>query len=226
MVPRQIVIFLLIFVLGTKAFFTIVEHQATDPICIEADCDEDELCVVDGNGGGMCVSRNFALHKGVYLKEKTGAHRQDESNVQVIIKMGSSDDSSDESVKEQKKQTKKRPVKDESDDSGETSDTSDSAPAPKKAKSDDKGSGKGKAAGSGKSNVRKQVNSEGQTMLELGSNKFVTVGEFKGKKLIQIREYYLDKGSGELKPGKKGIALSREQYDQLKGMIGEIDGML
>ena len=149
-------------------------------------------------------------------------------------------------------------MKDESDDSGETSDTSDSAPAPapKKAKSDDKGGSKGKAtaAGSGKSsNVRKQVNSEGQTvrvwnkemgpsfleiwqnsewrlikkdfytfeklellnfhtlwikrnwrdlekkinkifqMLELGSNKFVTVGEFRGKKLIQIREYYLDK---------------------------------
>ncbi|PAV56804.1 hypothetical protein WR25_09625 [Diploscapter pachys] len=142
--------------------------------------------------------------------------------------MSPSDDSSDESVKEQKKQTKKRPVKDESDDSGETSDTSDSAPAPapKKAKSDDKGSGKSKAAGSSKSNVRKQVNGEGQTMLELGSNKFVTVSEFRGKKLIQIREYYLDKGSGELKPGKKGIALSREQYDQLKGMIGEIDGML
>lgn len=30
-------------------------------------------------------------------------------------------------------------------------------------------------------------------MLELGSNKFVTVSEFRGKKLIQIREYYLDK---------------------------------
>lgn len=63
-------------------------------------------------------------------------------------------------------------------------------------------------------------------MFDLGKNKFVTVREFKGKALIDIREYYNDKGSGELKPGKKGISLSPEQYRQLKTLLDDIDAKL
>ena len=33
--------------------------------------------------------------------------------------------------------------------------------------------------------------------------RFASVSEFKGKKLVNIREYYQD-ASGDLKPGKKG----------------------
>jgi hypothetical protein len=40
----------------------------------------------------------------------------------------------------------------------------------------------------------------------------VTVRTFGGKVLIDIREYYTDQASGEERPGKKGIALSPEQW--------------
>lgn len=40
-------------------------------------------------------------------------------------------------------------------------------------------------------------------MLQLGKNRSVQVREFRGKTLIDIREYYLD-SEGEKKPGKKG----------------------
>lgn len=59
--------------------------------------------------------------------------------------------------------------------------------------------------------------------IDLGSNRFIQVSEFKGKALIQIREFYKDKSSQELKPGKKGIALSLEQYKKLKESLDEID---
>ena len=47
--------------------------------------------------------------------------------------------------------------------------------------------------------------------LQLGKNKFVDVREFKGMVLIDIREYY-EAAGGEMKPGKKGIALNSEQW--------------
>ncbi len=52
-------------------------------------------------------------------------------------------------------------------------------------------------------------------MFELGGKRKVTVGSFKGKVLVNIREYYEDKNTGEEKPGSKGIALSKDQWKSL-----------
>lgn len=49
---------------------------------------------------------------------------------------------------------------------------------------------------------------------ELGNMRKVTISEFKGKTLVNIREYYRDP-SGEEKPGKKGISLSLDQWKAL-----------
>ena len=51
---------------------------------------------------------------------------------------------------------------------------------------------------------------------DLGNNKWVKVGEFKGQTYIDIREYYVDKETKEAKPGKKGISLDCQQYQKLK----------
>ena len=51
-------------------------------------------------------------------------------------------------------------------------------------------------------------------VIDLGKNKFVTVDEFKGKVLVNIREYYKD-DNDDLKPGRKGIALTLEQWKTL-----------
>ena len=56
--------------------------------------------------------------------------------------------------------------------------------------------------------------------------KFVKVREFKGKTYIDIREYYTDKKTMDMMPGKKGISLNCEQYQKLKSIISEVDRAL
>jgi hypothetical protein len=65
-------------------------------------------------------------------------------------------------------------------------------------------------------------------MIPLGANRFITVREFRGKTLIDIRQYYVDNksGSGELKPTPKGISLSPEQYEEMKKVLSEVDEKL
>ncbi|XP_074604572.1 single stranded-binding protein c31A [Brevipalpus obovatus] len=57
---------------------------------------------------------------------------------------------------------------------------------------------------------------------KLSNNRFISVGAFKNKVRVDIREYYLD-DKGEKKPGKKGISLSMEEWEKLKDLISDID---
>lgn len=57
--------------------------------------------------------------------------------------------------------------------------------------------------------------------IDLGKNKKVSVREFKGKVLIDIREFY--NKDGKDMPGKKGIALSVEQWRKLVDSVAEVD---
>ena len=59
----------------------------------------------------------------------------------------------------------------------------------------------------------------------LSAKRSVTINSFRGKMMVDIREYYLDE-NGEEKPGKKGISLSLEQWDKLKKIIPQIDAKL
>lgn len=63
------------------------------------------------------------------------------------------------------------------------------------------------------------VDSEGR--FELGNKKLLDVRKFKGKILIDVREYYEE--GGALKPGRKGISLSLEQWRALESIVGEVD---
>ncbi|KAJ7188202.1 transcriptional Coactivator p15-domain-containing protein [Mycena filopes] len=71
-----------------------------------------------------------------------------------------------------------------------------------------------------------QTSSEGEKFIELGKSKRATVRSFKGSTLIDIREFYTDKETGELKPGKKGISLSVEQWQELKQVTSTLDGLI
>ncbi|XP_034451784.1 SUB1 regulator of transcription b [Hippoglossus hippoglossus] len=59
-------------------------------------------------------------------------------------------------------------------------------------------------------------------MFQIGKMRYVSVRDFKGKVLIDVREYWMNQ-DGEMKPGKKGISLNPEQWNQLKDQISDID---
>ncbi|KAG8838128.1 Transcriptional coactivator [Serendipita sp. 400] len=65
--------------------------------------------------------------------------------------------------------------------------------------------------------VKYKVSPEGESYVELGgkSRRRLTIREFRGATLIDIREFYEDKSSGEMKPGKKGISLSVDEWRDL-----------
>ncbi|XP_051954364.1 SUB1 regulator of transcription b [Xyrauchen texanus] len=74
-----------------------------------------------------------------------------------------------------------------------------------------------KPSGSAKSDKNSDDN-----MFQIGKMRYVSVRDFKGKVLIDIREYWMDQ-AGEMKPGKKGISLNPEQWNQLKEQMADID---
>lgn len=65
---------------------------------------------------------------------------------------------------------------------------------------------------------------DGDGIFDLGKNRKVSVREFKGKVLIDIREFY-NKDGKDL-PGKKGIALSGEQWRTLIESADEINAAI
>ncbi|KAI3395032.1 hypothetical protein diail_1855 [Diaporthe ilicicola] len=66
------------------------------------------------------------------------------------------------------------------------------------------------------------VDSEGNTFWDLSGKRRIVVQKFQGNWYVSLREYYEDKSSGEMKPGKKGIMLSVDQYQTFIGAIPAI----
>jgi len=56
---------------------------------------------------------------------------------------------------------------------------------------------------------------------EISRARRVTVSDYRGKKMIHLREYY-EKDGNQL-PGKKGISLTLEQYNALLGVVPAIE---
>jgi hypothetical protein len=64
------------------------------------------------------------------------------------------------------------------------------------------------------------------SVFDLDAKKRVAVRKFNGVPLVDIREYYEDKTTKELKPGKKGIALTADVWRQLLARQDEINDAL
>ncbi|KAL8645267.1 MAG: hypothetical protein Q9210_006806, partial [Variospora velana] len=58
---------------------------------------------------------------------------------------------------------------------------------------------------------------------KLSNNRRITISDFKGKTMVDIREYYEDKSTGEMMPGKKGISLPVAQFQSLVTLLPEIE---
>jgi hypothetical protein len=69
-----------------------------------------------------------------------------------------------------------------------------------------------------------QKNSDGEIYFELTSRRRVTVRRWKASTLIDIREFWGD--DGDLKPGKKGISLTLDQWKQLLELTPEIEASI
>ncbi|KAL1234245.1 RNA polymerase II transcriptional coactivator [Trichinella spiralis] len=61
--------------------------------------------------------------------------------------------------------------------------------------------------------------------LDLGGRKFVHVNEFRGRKRVDIREYF-QASDGQVRPTKKGISLSHEQFQLLLDSADKIKDKL
>ncbi|XP_020284205.1 activated RNA polymerase II transcriptional coactivator p15 [Pseudomyrmex gracilis] len=69
---------------------------------------------------------------------------------------------------------------------------------------------------------KKAKTEDEESVWDLGNNRQVNVRNFKGKYYVDIREMYYDK-DGDLKPGKKGICLTMQQWRKFMDAIHEID---
>ena len=62
---------------------------------------------------------------------------------------------------------------------------------------------------------------ENEVKFILDNKRRITIHKFKGQIKVDIREFYDD--NGKMKPGKKGISLSLDNWKKLKGFIDDID---
>ncbi|KAM5193985.1 activated RNA polymerase II transcriptional coactivator p15 [Mantella aurantiaca] len=81
---------------------------------------------------------------------------------------------------------------------------------------------KQKTGESSKASAKQSNKDQDDNMFQIGKMRYVSVRDFKGKLLIDIREYFMDQ-QGEMKPGRKGISLNPEQWSQLKEQMSDID---
>ncbi|KAJ3340664.1 hypothetical protein HDU93_006521 [Gonapodya sp. JEL0774] len=125
-------------------------------------------------------------------------------------------DSDDESEKPQK-------GGDRAEEDGEEEKKSKKAKRAETAESEAKSSKS--ASGSGLGDVPRATNDDGSPYWKLTGDRRVTLSTYKGRKMVDIREYYSAAG-GEMKPGKKGISLPFEQFELLKKIIPLIDAEL
>ena len=66
-----------------------------------------------------------------------------------------------------------------------------------------------------------KVDEDGNTYWEISKARRATISEFKGTKMVSIREYY-EKDDKWL-PGKKGISMSLEQYSAFIAVMPQIE---
>ncbi|KAI1938301.1 hypothetical protein LOZ57_006370 [Ophidiomyces ophidiicola] len=68
---------------------------------------------------------------------------------------------------------------------------------------------------------KSKTDTNGELYWEISRQRRVTVSSFRGKTMINIREYY--EKDGQHLPGKKGISLTLEQFNALIGILPDLE---
>ncbi|KAK4934104.1 hypothetical protein LTR10_024470 [Elasticomyces elasticus] len=84
--------------------------------------------------------------------------------------------------------------------------------------------GKGASGTTFQPSTQAKTDSDGNRYWELSKSRRVTISDFKGKAMVNIREYY--QKDDEWLPGKKGISLTTEQYSALIGVMPQLEHLL
>ncbi|KAF2835671.1 PC4-domain-containing protein [Patellaria atrata CBS 101060] len=69
-----------------------------------------------------------------------------------------------------------------------------------------------------------QIDDDGNEYFMISKLRRVTISEFKGNRMVNIREYY--EKDGKLLPGKKGISLPMDQYTAFIAVMPKIEEVL
>lgn len=69
-----------------------------------------------------------------------------------------------------------------------------------------------------------QTDDNGDSYWEISKARRVVISEFKGMKMVNIREYY--EKDGKSLPGKKGISMTLEQYSAFIRLLPQIEATL
>ncbi|KAI4317073.1 hypothetical protein L6164_024983 [Bauhinia variegata] len=72
-----------------------------------------------------------------------------------------------------------------------------------------------------KSAKKDSDDSDGMVVCEISKNRRVSVRNWQGNIVVDIREFYIK--DGKQMPGKKGISLSMDQWNVLRNHVEEID---
>uniref|UniRef100_A0A5S6QLY8 Transcriptional coactivator p15 (PC4) C-terminal domain-containing protein n=1 Tax=Trichuris muris TaxID=70415 RepID=A0A5S6QLY8_TRIMR len=86
-------------------------------------------------------------------------------------------------------------------------------------------SAKGEASKAKKGKVDEEKKETDEQKFEIGDKRFVSISEYKGRVLVDIREFY-STSDGELKPGRKGISLDVNQFRALVKCIPKLEEQL
>ncbi|KAH9949005.1 transcriptional Coactivator p15-domain-containing protein [Amylocystis lapponica] len=138
---------------------------------------------------------------------------------------GEHEEAHDHSDEEPQTRTAKKPRMEaltcKVDDDSENEESGEEMPVAKKGKA-----GKARTSHTASSEAQDQdvsvkVNEEGEKYIDLGKKRRATVRSFKGTVFLDVREFYGN--DNDLKPGKKGISLQLEQWENLKNSADAID---
>jgi len=74
--------------------------------------------------------------------------------------------------------------------------------------------------------AKRAAASDGEKVFELGDEVRATITNFQNKQGVDLRKFYVDKGSGEVKPTPKGIRFSAEEWQAACSAAVDIDTAL